>query len=273
MVKMDYAMKNYPGKNFSESFDKKVKNLPEHIFLSGHFLKEISIFDNIYIEISGGYHSTITVILFYELGYKNIGLIHNNTKLQYSECLDNIQKLIYLTDYSLLFKNPNLKKKSMNLIMKESFQNIEKAKLHLKNYRDYFNCCKILKQTRNHKWNNDFLLDNSIIISSLIPYESYNRQMRLFELKKKDTYIRFHKKQNIFKGYPYRDLLIGNRIYSRKIYDKLFENKLKEYNLNIIHSGCKICPIRILFPIMLNNNDCSIKYNKIFNSKNKILLG
>lgn len=255
----------YPGKN---KLDKKVKILPEHILLPKQFLKEISNFKNIYIEISGGYHSTITSILFYELGYKNIGLIHNDTKLQYKECLDNIQKIVYITDYSLIFKEPNFKKKSMNLIMKESFKNIEKAKLHLKNYRDYFYCCKILKQTKNYKWNNDYLLDNSIVISSLTPYESYNRQMRLFQLKKQDSYIRFHKKQNIFKGYPYRDLLIGNRIYSRKYYDKLFENKLKEYNLNIIHSGCRICPIRILFPIMLNDNDCSIKYNKIFNKGN-----
>ena len=152
--------------------------------------------------------------------------------------------------------------------MKESFQNIEKAKLHLKNYRDYFNCCNILKQTRNHKWNNDYLLDNSIVISSLIPYESYNRQMRLFELKKKNTYVRFHKKQNIFKAYPYRDLLIGNRLYSRNLYDKLFENKLNEYKLNIKHSGCRICPIRVLFPKMLTEKDCSIKYNEIFNKGN-----
>ena len=246
--------------------DKNVKKLPEPIFLSGTFLKEISTFKNIYIEISGGYHSTITTILFYELGYKNIGLIHNNTKLQYLECLDNIQKLIFITDYSLIFKEPNLKKKSMNSIMKESFKNIEKARLHLKNYRDYFICCKVLKQTRNSKWNNDFLLDDSIVISSLTPYESYNRQMRLFELKKKKTYIRFHKRQNIFKAYPYRDLLKGNRIYSRKYYDKLFESKLNQYRLNINHSGCKICPIRILFPKMLTEKDCSIKYNEIFNS-------
>jgi len=92
------------------NFDKNVKNLPEHIFLSAHFLKEISTFNNIYIEISGGYHSTITSILFYELGYKNIGLIHNDTKLQYKECLDNIQRIVYITDYSLIFKNPNLKR-------------------------------------------------------------------------------------------------------------------------------------------------------------------
>ena len=152
----------------------------------------------------------------------------------------------------------------MNKIMKESFKNIELAKNNLKNYRDYFKCCKILKQNRKYKWNNDYLLENSIIISSICPYESFNRQIRLNELRKQNTYIRFHKNQNIIKGYPYRDLLKGNRIYSRNYYDKLFENKLKEYDLNIKHSGCKICPIRILFPIMLTKNDCSIKYNKIF---------
>ncbi len=238
---------------------KEIINLPEQ------FLKEIDTFENIYIEISGGYHSTITVLLFHELGYKNIGLIHNDTKLQYSECLNNIHSLIYLTDYSLIFKQPNFKKKKMNIIMKESFQNIDKAKLHLKNYRDYFSCCKILKQKRNYKWNNDYLFDNSIVISSLTPYESYNRQMRLFQLKKLNTYIRFHKSQNIYKGYPYRDLLKGNRIYSRKVYDKLFENKLNEYELILKHSGCRICPIRIVFPNMLTENDCSIKYNEIFN--------
>lgn len=243
----------------------KNRILSEQIFLPKQFLREIEYFKNIYIEISGGYHSTITVLLFYELGYKNIGLIHNNTKLQYPECLENIQELVLLTDYSLIFKEVNLKNKRMSEILKESFNNIEIARLHLKNYRDYFSCCKILKQKRNYKWNNDFLLNNSIVISSLTPYESYNRQMRLFQLKKLNTYIRFHKTQNIYKGYPYRDLLYGNRIFSRKEYDKLFESKLKKYNLNIKHSGCKICPIRILFPEMLTENDCSIKYNNIFN--------
>ena len=241
------------------------KKLSARIFLSGQFLEEISKFKHIYIEISGGYNSTITVILFYELGYKNVYLIHNDTKLQYNECLENIQKVIQITDYPILIKQPNLKKKKMNEIMRESFENIGKARLDLKHYRDYFFCCDILKQKRNHKWNNDFLLDNSIVISSLCPYESYNRQMRLYQLKIKNTYIRFHKEQNIMKGYPYRDLLIGHRNYSRKVFDDLFELKLREYNLNVKHSGCKICPIRILFPDMLEINDCSIKYDLVFN--------
>ena len=87
----------------------------------------------------------------------------------------------------------------------------------------------------------------------------------IYELKKQNTYIRFHKTQNCYKAYPYRDLLYGRRSFSRKIYEPLFELRLQEYNLNIIHSGCRICPIRILFPNMLEINDCSIKYNKIFN--------
>ena len=240
--------------------NKKEINLPDQ------FLYEINKYEIIYIEVSGGYHSSNTTLSFYEKGYKNIGLIHNDTKLQYHKCLDNIQKLIYITDYPIIFKNPIFKKKMFE-IMKESFHNIEKAKKDISHYRDYFSCCRILKQERNHKWNDDYLLNNSIVISSLCPYESYNRQMRLLELKKQNTYLRFHKNQNIIKGYPYRDLIHGSRKYSRKYYDNLFENKLKRYNLHIIHSGCKICPIRILFPNMLTENDCSIKYDKIFNKK------
>jgi len=123
--------------------------MKREIILPEQFFEQINDFKSIYIEVSGGYHSSNTVLSFYEKGYKNIGLIHNDTKLQYSKCLDNIQKLIYITDYSLIFKQPNLKKKKMNEIMKESFQNIEKAKLHLKNYRDYFFVVKFLNKIEN----------------------------------------------------------------------------------------------------------------------------
>jgi len=251
------------------------QNIITEIKLSNNFIKEINKFDNIYIEISGGYNSTITSILFFEFYqsnnfYQDIFLLHNDTKLQYKKCLENIQKVIKITNFPIIFKQPNLKKHKLSEIMKQSFQNIELAKNKIKthNYRDYFNCCKILKNTHSRKWNNDFLLDNSIVISSITPYESFNRLQRLYQLKKQDTYIRFHKTQNIFKGYPYRDLLIGNSRYSRDFFDKLFKQKLKEYNLNIIHSGCRICPIRILFPEMLEKNDCSIKYNRIINNEN-----
>ncbi len=152
--------------------------------------------------------------------------------------------------------------------MKQSFRNIGLARNDIENYRKYFSCCKILKNTRKQKWNNDYLLDDNIIISSITPYESRNRQLRLLELKIRNTYVRFHKEQNVFKAYPYRDLIIGNRRYSRNFYDILFEKILHKYGMNIKHSGCRICPIRILFPDMLEKNDCSIKYNKLFNNIN-----
>lgn len=246
------------SKNCPDKIDNIVKFLPEQFF------KEIDEYKRIYVECSGGYNSTTTVLILFEKGYKNIGIIHNDTKLQYKECLDNLQKLVYITGYSLIFKEPNFKKYRLSEIMKKSFQNIEKAKLDIKNYRSYFVCCKILKNTRNRKWNNDFLFDNSIVISSITPYESRNRQLRLFDLKEKKTFVRKHIYQNVDKAYIYRDLLLGNRKYSRDYFDKLFELKLSEYNMNIKHSGCRICPIRILFPDMLEKNDCSIKYNKIF---------
>ena len=148
--------------------------------------------------------------------------------------------------------------------MRESFKNINLA-TGIKNYRDFFPCCKVLKKYPAKSWINKNLLDNSLVISSLTPYESFQRQMRLFELKKQSTYIRNHKTKGCYVGYPFRDLLYGNRKYTRKIIEPFFENKMRKYNLNVKHSGCKICPIRIMNPIMLEKNDCSIKYNKIYN--------
>jgi len=250
--KIDSGKKIYP-ENYQDK--KSISITP------AQFFNEISEKKNIYIETSGGYHSSNTVLEFYELGYKNVFLIHNDTKLQYIECLDNIHRLIEITDYPIVFITP-FHKRNISDIMKESFSNIENAR-GKHNYRDYFSCCRVLKKQASKSWNNKNLLDNSIVISSLTPYESFNRQMTLFELKKSNSFVRFHKTQNCYKGYPYRDLLHGNRRYSRKIYEPLFEQKLRQYNLNIKHSGCRICPIRILFPEMLEENDCSIRYNKI----------
>lgn len=244
---------------------KNNKKCPKEIKFCTKFINEINKFDTIYVEISGGYHSCTTALLFFELNFKNIVLLHNDTKLQYSECLENIHSIIRITDYPIIFKEPNLKKRSISEIMIESFKNIEKAKADMNNYRSYMKCCKFLKNTRNSKWNNDFLLENSIIISSICAFESYNRFYRLNELKCLDTFIRFHKSQNVYKAYPFRDLSYGNMKHSRILFNNLFEGILRKYNLNLVHSGCKICPIRILFPELLTYKDCSIKYNKIIN--------
>ena len=44
----------------------------ENLSLNEQFLKEISHYKHIYIEVSGGYHSNHSVLQFHELGYKNV---------------------------------------------------------------------------------------------------------------------------------------------------------------------------------------------------------
>lgn len=242
---------------------KKLLNL-----IPNKFYQELSAgkFDNIYIELSGGYHSSYTALNFFKKGYKCF-LIFNETYLEYQETKENIQKIIKITDYPINVIKPNLKPyKNIHDLMKASFEGIEKAK-KTKDYRDYFPCCKKLKKQPAKNWISKNLLDNSVVISSLTPYESFQRQMRLLELKKQNTYFRNHKTKGCIVGYPFRDLLYSNRKYTRKIIEPIFEAYLLKFNLNIKHSGCKICPIRIINPIMLEKNDCSIKYNKIYNKR------
>jgi len=232
--------------------------------IPGPFFREIEGFTHYYIEVSGGYHSTYTVLEFFKRGFKNIYLLNNRTYLEYFECKQNIEKLIEITGYPINIIYPNFKNHlNMNHLMRESFKNIKIA-TSKKNYRDYFPCCKVLKKYPAKSWICKNLLENSLVISSLTPYESFQRQMRLFELKQQNTYIRNHKTKGCYVGYPYRDLLHGNRKYTRKIIEPIFESRLERYGMNIKHSGCKVCPIRIMNPIMLEKNDCSIKYNKIY---------
>ena len=207
------------------------------IELSHKFLYEISDFDNIYIEVSGGYHSSNTVLLFYEYGFKECILFNNITYLEYSECKANIDLLLKLTSYSLIQTKPNFRKyETMNNLMKESFQNIDKAKQKINSgklwYRDFFPCCKILKKYPSYSWLKNNILPNSVIISSLTPYESFQRQMRLYELVKQDTYLRFHKTKNNYVAYPYRDLLYGGRKNSRKLFEIIRDFPVEDIIIN-----------------------------------------
>lgn len=230
---------------------------------------------NIYCELSGGYHSSTIALLLFELGFKNVELIFCQTYLENNFTLENISSIQSITNYSLITLYPNFTKKYPNMLklMRYCFSNIDFLRKQPgneknKNYRDYFPCCKILKKYPMNKLHKQ-IPKKHLIFSGLTPFESFNRYVRLKELRNKNTYFRNLKVQKVLKCYPYRDLLIGNRNTSRQYYDKLFEDFLRKYNLNIIHSGCKICPIRVLFPKMLNKNDCSLNYYNKLKEVNK----
>lgn len=212
----------------------------------GNFLREINEFDYIYVPFSAGYHSTTSVLKLHDLGYKNVFLLHNKTYLETRYVLDLIQEIVFKTDYPISFIEPNKHGLRIGQIIRKSMEQIPQIiqdfRENKHNYRDHIICCKYLKKSSSRKWYTKNLLDKSksVIISSLCPYESYNRNMRLTELRKKNTYIRLHQKfGNVYYAYPFRD------IYSVRP----FHNYLISKGIFPEHSGCVICPIREAYDI------------------------
>jgi 3'-phosphoadenosine 5'-phosphosulfate sulfotransferase (PAPS reductase)/FAD synthetase len=138
-------------------------------------------------------------------------------------------------------------------ILTESFKNIDKAKLLLKNYefsKKVFKCCYNLKEKPTREFYKSISKD-SIVFLGIKKEDNKNRRIWLLRLEKKNTFIHYNKNKRIFIGYPLRD------ISNETIVD--FINKS---NFKVFHSGCVICPILLLF-----NNKKDLKryvYSKKF---------
>ncbi len=226
--------------------------------LDKHFIEEISTFKTIYCHQSGGLHTSAIAYKLHEIGFKNVSLIHNQTYLEYPECLDTIQKIIFDTDFSYNVIPPNLKGKRMSELMRESFLVIPEIKkgiacksIETSNIRDYIPCCKVLKKTSSRKWyTKNIDKSNSVVIMAICPYENKNRQRHLTELRRGNTFLRLHKKHgNVWHAYPFRDAF----------HEYPFYKYLLGKNMTPIHSGCQICPIRIIFN-MCNESDKSLLF-------------
>lgn len=226
------------------------------------FIEEITPFETIYCHVSGGVHSTASAYLLKDHGFENVSLIHNLTYLEYPECLNLIQKIIYDTGYSYNVIPPNLKGKRMSEIMRESFLAIPKIKKGLENgtiksdnVRDYIPCCKTLKKTSSRIWyTKNIDKDSSVVVMAICPYESKNRKRHLTELRKKKTFLRLHKTHgNVYHAYPFRDA------YNEYPFYKYLKNK----GLTPMHSGCQICPIRIIFNMTSPGDKSTLFYEKL----------
>ncbi|MFW9972798.1 MAG: hypothetical protein ACFFDF_21610 [Candidatus Odinarchaeota archaeon] len=228
--------------------------------LDNQFIEEISQFKTIYCHVSGGVHTSAIAYKLYDLGFENVSLIHNLTYLEYPECLKIIQKIIFDTDYSYNVIPPNLKGRKFSEIMKASFLAIPSVVKGLKsgiiktnNVRDYIPCCRLLKKTSSRKWyTKNIDKKTSVVIMAICPYESKNRKRHLTELREMGTFLRLHKKHgNVWHGYPFRDAFNEYPFYEY----------LLGKGIMPIHSGCQICPIRIIFN-MAYEGDKSILYYK-----------
>ena len=221
---------------------RKIKKLPK-LSLPGKFLDEISNFKTIYCLISGGYHSSSAALLLYDYSFSNVCLLHNRTYLEQKNSLNLIQDIIYRTDYSYIQTEPNLKGKRVGQIFKESLDKVDLIvdcfMKNKRNYRDFVPCCKKLKKGPARKfYTREINKKNDVVISSLCPHESKNRNFWLTELRNKNTFIRLHKKfGNVYHAYPFRDL------YS----DRPFHEYLITKGIMPEHSGCVMCPINIAY--------------------------
>ena len=235
--------------------------------LPKQFIEEISQFETIYCQVSGGVHTSAIAYKLYDLGFENVSLIHNQTYLEYPECLEIIQKIIYDTDYSYNVIPPNLKGRRISDIMKESFlaipniiEGLKTGVIRTDNVRDYITCCKLLKKTSSRKWyTKNINKETSVIIMAICPYESKNRKRHLTELRKEGTFLRLHNRHgNVWHGYPFRDA------YNEYPFYKYLQNK----GIMPIHSGCQICPMRIIFDMAYEGDKSILYYKNVLEKEN-----
>lgn len=236
--------------------------------LDKQFLEEISTFSNIYCHMSGGVHTSAIAYKLHDLGFK-VTLLHNQTYLEYPKCLDTIQKIIFDTDYSYNLIPPNLNGKRMSELMRESFlvipdiqKGIVNKSINTSNVRDYIPCCKVLKKTSSRKWyTKNIKKENSVVIMAICPYENKNRLRHLTELRQQNTFLRLHKKHgNVWHAYPFRD----------SFNEYPFYKYLLSKNIMPLHSGCQICPIRIIFNMCHENDKSLLFYKNILKYQNSI---
>ena len=152
--------------------------------------------------------------------------------------LDLIQKIIYLTDYPYILIEPNLKER-IGKIYKDSLDMIPKIVEYYiqnkRNVKDLIPCChKLKKNPARRFYTKEIDKKNSVVILSLLPHESFNRNWRLKELRNRNTYIRLHRNAGyVYFAYPFRDC------YS----DRPFHKYLLDKDIIAEHSGCVKCPL------------------------------
>lgn len=213
--------------------------------LDPKFIEEISQFETIYCLISGGYHSTASTLLLKDYGFENVILIHNDTGLVMKSSQKTIRKLIQITKYEYIVLIPLLKNETIWDVLKRSFKTVKTVRDIIKRGEYYdrtkFECCYKLKKKPAKNFYKQIDKNNFVVLNSLCPFESKIRGIKLSEIRKKDTFLRKHKKfGNVWIGYPFRDLYKEDP----------FLPYLKSKGFNKIqHSGCRICPILIAFDI------------------------
>lgn len=223
------------------------KLLVHELPLKEKFLQELELFNRIIVSVSGGVDSTAVALELHRRGYK-CELLWNNTMRSMKESRETIAKLANYTKWPLHITIAFANQKKLTKQMREYVRKIIEE--DLKYEKHGLRCCYHLKEKplklffRSMKNNL-----NVINISSIAPYEGQQRRLRMIELRKKGTFIRYKRVEEIFFGYPLRDFTHG-------YHGKLAENYVKNYKdfRDVKSSSCHTCPVVAMF-VKLDQDD------------------
>ena len=192
-------------------------------------------YDKIFVLVSGGIDSTY----LYELFKKEYG-----NKIYPVNCYNPYETNNTLTQIS---KDPNYiqikpaKQYHYGEILKESFLKLPEARQlrqDKKYHKKIFPCCYYIK----HKsFLNDpqFKEPHTVVISGIKRGDGQQRFFWLYKLFKQDTFLHEHKGGQLY-CYPFRD-------YNYRELPDIIIKRLRKKYPTLDHSGCKICPVLVLF--------------------------
>lgn len=208
----------------------------EEKVIPNQFWDEISVFSRYIISVSGGVDSTFIAWAFYERGY-DAELFWNNTFRSLRQARQTLIELFQLTNWPFYIAYPENSQREVTAKTRQVVQRIVKTNQRI--IKKNIPCCYYLKEKPYRLWIKNNTDMDTLMISGIAGYESMQRQIRLGELRNKNTFLRFKKTENRWFGYPLRDLTNAkHRILLKGILDNIFTG--------VSESGCFTCPILAL---------------------------
>lgn len=188
------------------------------------------------VTVSGGVDSAYVALKFHERGLHPI-LLHQNTRLRMKESKETLSRLIKYTGFEYVETFPG---DNWYEVLKDSFRSIPDAITDGYYQRRILKCCDTLKKDPARKFYKTLPKETAIVLS-YCPIESQNRRLRLIEIRKKNTFTRYHTQFSLRPFlYPLRDAKFKHQ---RKIREKYCEKKL---GYKVRGSGCRVCPVLLI---------------------------
>ncbi len=202
-------------------------------------------FKKIFVLISGGIDSTYLYEIIKKWHGNRVYPVNCYNPYENSDTLKQIKNLD--PNFIQIFPSKNLNYKK---ILREAFLNLPKA-LELKKQGKYhkkiFGCCYYIKHKAflSHPM---FKEEGTVVVSGIKRGDGKQRRIFLSQLRngtfktlpeKKPTFFLKHRTGQLY-FYPFRD-------YNFKELPKITMNRLRKKYPNLKHSGCKICPVLLLF--------------------------